>query len=76
MSLGTRELLEKIASWPEEDQQELAEVAAEIEARRTGRYVLTDDERTAVNNGLQQVRRGEFVSDAEMQTFWKRFGVA
>ena len=76
MSLGTRELLEKIASWPEEDQQELAEVAAEIEARRTGRYVLTDDERTAVNNGLQQVQRGEFVSDEEMQSFWKRFGVA
>jgi hypothetical protein len=76
MSLGLKELLEKTASWPKEDQDELAEVAAEIEARRSGRYAMTDAERAAVNNGLQQVRRGEFASDAEMQLFWKRFGVA
>jgi hypothetical protein len=76
MSPGTKELLEKVASWPAEDQQELAEVAAEIEARRTGRYAMTDDERTAVDNGLKQVRRGEFASDQEMDSFWKRFGVA
>jgi hypothetical protein len=75
MSLGFKELLEKTASWPKEDQDELAEVAAEIEARRTGRYVLTDAERIAVSNGLEQVRRGEFASDLEMQSFWKRFGV-
>jgi hypothetical protein len=80
MSPGLRELLEKTASWPEEDQEELAEAeaeaATEIEARRTGRYALTDAELAAVSKGLQQVQRGEFVSDVEMQSFWKRFGVA
>jgi hypothetical protein len=75
MSPGFKELLEKTASWPKEDQDELAEIAAEIEARRTGRYVLTDAEREAVSRGLEQVRRGEFASDAEMQSFWKRFGI-
>jgi maltose-binding protein MalE len=75
MSPGTKALLEKVATWPAEDQQELAEVAAEIEARRTGRYTMTDDERTAVENGLKQVNRGEFASDKEMQAFWTRFGV-
>jgi hypothetical protein len=75
MSLGFKELLEKTASWPKEDQEELAAVAAEIEARRTGRYTLTDAERIDVSNGLEQVRRGEFASDLEMQSFWKRFGV-
>jgi hypothetical protein len=75
MSLGFKGLLERTASWPKEDQDELAEVAAEIEARRTGRYTLTEAERIAVSNGLEQVRRGEFVSDLEMQSFWKRFGV-
>jgi hypothetical protein len=72
MSLGLKELPEKTASWPEEDQEELAEAAAEIEARRTGCYALTDAELAAVNKGLQQVQRGEFVSDVEMQSFWKR----
>jgi predicted transcriptional regulator len=75
MTLGLKELLEKVAFWPEEDREELAEAAAEIEARRTGHYAVTDAERAAVKNGLQQVRRGEFASDQEMQSFWKRFGV-
>ena len=76
MSDGLKELLEKTAFWPEEDQEELAAVAAEIEARRTGRYAMSDAERAAVDNGLQQVQRGEFASDEEMRSFWKRFGVA
>jgi len=36
---------------------------AEIEARRTGLYVMTDDERAAVRAGLAQADRGEFVPD-------------
>ena len=35
-------------------------------------YALTDDERTAVQVGLDQANRGEFVSDSEMEAFWRR----
>jgi hypothetical protein len=31
-----KQLLERVASWPEEDQEELAELVREIEARRSG----------------------------------------
>ena len=50
-------------NWPVEDQDELAEYAREIEARRTGIYTMSDDERTAVRKGLAQADRGEFVAD-------------
>jgi predicted transcriptional regulator len=56
-------VLEAVRSWPEEDQQELAEYAREIEARRTGVYVMSDEERTAVRRGLAEADRGNFVSD-------------
>jgi predicted transcriptional regulator len=36
---------------------------AEIEARRTGLYVMTDDEPAAVRAGSAQAHRGEFVPD-------------
>jgi predicted transcriptional regulator len=75
MSPTAKAILEKVASWPEEDQEELAELARDIEARRTGVYVLNDDEQAATDEGLEQLRRGEFVPDKEMQAFWKRFGV-
>jgi len=71
MTSAARELLEEVESWPKEDQDELVEVAREIKARRTGKYVMTDAERLAVREGLEQARRGEFVPDEEMEAFWK-----
>ena len=59
-------VLESVRSWPRQDQEELAELAREIEARRTGIYVMTDEERAAVREGLNQASRGEFVPDDAM----------
>ena len=58
-----KEMIEHAESWPREDQEELAEYAREIEARRTGVYTMSDDERAAVGKGLAEADRGEFVSD-------------
>ena len=69
-------LVAEAETWPEEDQRELVEYAETIRARRAGIYVMTAAERDAVDEGLGQVSRGEFVSDAEMEAFWKRNGVA
>jgi predicted transcriptional regulator len=68
-------VLDSVRSWPQQDQEELAELAREIEARRKGTYEMSDEERAAVREGLSQARRGEFVSDDDMDTFWKRHGV-
>ncbi len=71
MSLGTKTLLEQVQSWPEEDQEELADVAREIESRRSGIYLLSDEERIAVRAGMDAARRGDFVSDDEMDEFYR-----
>jgi len=72
MSPGTKSLLERVASWPEEDQDELADVAREIESRRSGIYRLSQSERAAVQEGLDAARRGEFASDQEIEAFYQR----
>jgi predicted transcriptional regulator len=58
-----KDVMEHAATWPREDQEELAEYAREIEAPRTGVYVMSDDERDAIAKGLAQADRGEFVPD-------------
>ena len=68
-------VLNSVRSWPQEDQEELVELAREIEARRTGIYVMNDEERAAVREGSEQAVRGEFVPDDEMNAFWKKYGV-
>jgi hypothetical protein len=72
MNPHAKEILRKVSSWPEEDQDEPAAVAREIEARRTGVYVLSDDERAAI----AEARKGGFASDDEVAAFWKRHRIA
>ena len=35
-------------------------------------HEVTDEERAAIEIGLEQAKRGEFVSDADMDAFWNR----
>ena len=71
MTPGTKTLLEQVQSWPQEDQEELAEVAREIESRRTGAYRLSDEERTAVRAGMDAARRGDFASEEDMDELYR-----
>ncbi|MGA3310087.1 MAG: hypothetical protein ABSD08_15970 [Xanthobacteraceae bacterium] len=58
-----KDVLDQAETWPQQDQEELAEYAREIQARRTGIYIMSDQERAAVRRGLAQADRGEFVAD-------------
>ncbi len=69
MNARTKELLEKVESWPTEYQDELADFIREIESRRTGVYRLSDDERAAVREGMEDARRGNFATDEEIEAF-------
>ena len=68
------EVMERARTWPEEDQERLADLARVIESERTGVYVVSADERAAIEEGLAQAKRGEFASDEEVAAMWKRFG--
>jgi predicted transcriptional regulator len=46
-----------------------------VSTGRKGIDVMDNEERAPVREGLEQARRGDFVSDAEMDGFWKRIGV-
>jgi radical SAM superfamily enzyme YgiQ (UPF0313 family) len=59
MSSADKKLLKEIDSWPEEDRQEIAKVAREIESRRTGNYRLSDAERAAIRQGIDAAAGGE-----------------
>jgi hypothetical protein len=72
MSPAVKTILERVASWPVEDQEELSEFAREIEARRSGVYRLSDEERAAID----AARRGPLASDDEVEAFWKRRGLS
>ena len=75
MSRTAKDVLDRVDTWPQEDRDELAEMARDIEARRTGVYELAPDEEKAVREGLAQLERGQWKDEEAMRTFWVRCGV-
>jgi predicted transcriptional regulator len=66
-------VLDRVKTWPPERQEEAMLVLLEMEAEATGVYVLSDEERAAIEEGMAQARRGEFASDEEVAALFARF---
>jgi hypothetical protein len=66
-------LLERAADWPDEVQAELVQFMIDIETKYRGVYHLSDDERAAVERGLEEVRRGDFATDEEVAKVFDRY---
>jgi hypothetical protein len=73
MTPKTQKLLEQVQSWPEEDQDELAEYARDIEARRTGVYSATAEELQAIDEAIAELDRGEVAGEADVRAAFAKF---
>ena len=69
-----RTILEHAESWTEEDREELADYARVIEARRLQFYKVSQTERTALEEALDQAERDDFATDAMLADSTKRYG--
>lgn len=66
-------LLDRISTWPDAAQEELAISIESIETKHVGAYRLSEDERTAVRRGLQEMRAGKLADDGAVATLFDRF---
>jgi len=67
--------IRKIRERPDSDQDEAAEVLFVIASRSAEPIQLDAETRAAVQEGLAQAERGEFVPDEDMEAFFRRHGV-
>ncbi|HEV2562384.1 MAG TPA: hypothetical protein VGT78_09610 [Rhizomicrobium sp.] len=66
-----KEILERVLTWPEDQQENAANVLLGMEERDTP-YTLSPEDRASIKRGLEQARRGEFVPDEEVKAFFDR----
>jgi predicted transcriptional regulator len=74
--MKTKELaaiLERVESWPEAAQRQLAEIALEIEQDLSGEYHPTLEERAGIERGLADVRAGRYATDEQVEAALARF---
>jgi predicted transcriptional regulator len=61
-----RAILERVLTWPRERREEAAQVLLALEAHEGEFYQPDDDEWRAIQEGVAEARRGEFVSAEEI----------
>ena len=72
MTKQLSEMIEKVKTWPQWRQEDAALMLEEMERQGTEIYKLSDEERRMIDEALKEVERGEFVSEEEMEKFWRR----
>jgi hypothetical protein len=73
MSKALKDVLARIESWPDWAQQDLAELALEIDREvSAGTYRATREELRKIDEALAAVRRGEIASDEEVEAVFAK----
>jgi predicted transcriptional regulator len=63
----------RVEAWPEAAQEELAEIALEIDARMQGdQYRATAEELAGIDRGLEATREGHFATDEQVEAIFAK----
>ncbi len=75
MTKVLEDAIEKVRQLPEDRQAYVAEVLEQIAAAGSDVFIVPEEHRAAVLEGLGQAERGEFATDEEMAALWKKCGL-
>lgn len=65
-------VLRRVESWPQSRREDAAQLLLALEAQGTERFILSSDERAALETALAEVNRGEVASEAEVAAVFAR----
>ena len=68
------EVLERVEDWPPDAQNELAELALELDAGvKDGEYEPTPEELAGIDRGLRAAAEGRFATDQQVEAVFAKF---
>jgi hypothetical protein len=72
-----RDVIDRVQRWPDDRQDQAAQVLLDLEAQQDRGIRLTPDQVKEVERIQQNVRSGtaQFATDEQMAAFWKKCGL-
>jgi hypothetical protein len=72
-----QDVIERVSQWPEDRQDEAAQVLLELEAQRGRQTTLAPEQRREVAHIRQKVIDGtaDYATDEQVDAFWKSCGL-
>jgi hypothetical protein len=69
-----KDVLERVESWPQEAQEELAAIAREMDVELAGGvYHATPEELLGIDRGLKAAEEGRFATDEEVEAVFAKY---
>jgi predicted transcriptional regulator len=75
MTKVLEDAIEKVRKLPEDRQAYVAELLEQIASAGSGPFVVPEDHRAAVLEGLREAEQGEYATDEEMTALWNSCGL-
>jgi predicted transcriptional regulator len=66
-------VLDRVRTWPPERQEDAVRVLLRMEEAGTEVYELSPEELADIEEGMAEVRRGEFATDEEVVALFNRY---
>jgi SOS response regulatory protein OraA/RecX len=74
LSKRLQKAVEAAKTWSADRQEAAADLLEQMNRLESTPYELTEDERADIEEALEEVRRGQFASDAEVAALFARYG--
>jgi predicted transcriptional regulator len=73
MNAKLKNILERVETWPQSAQDELTQVALEIEAEISGTYDASPEELEAIDRGLRDAAEGRFATEEQVEAVFAKY---
>jgi predicted transcriptional regulator len=73
MNAKLKNILQRVEAWPQPAQDELMEIALEIEAQLGGTYEATPEELKAIDRGLRDAAEGRFATQEQVEAVFAKY---
>ncbi len=73
MNAKLKDIIERADTWPEEAQEEAIQFLLALEQEYAEPYELSDEDRKAIDRGLEDMRQGRFATDEQVAAVFNRY---
>jgi len=73
MNAKLKNIFERVEAWPQSAQDELTQIALEIEAELSGTYDASPEELEAIDQGLRDAAEGRFATEEQVEAVFAKY---
>jgi predicted transcriptional regulator len=73
MNAKLKDIIDRVEAWPPEAQEELAQIALEIEAQLKEERPLSPEDLEAIDRGLQDATEGRFATNEQVEAIFAKY---